>query len=141
MEMMIWSGPFAISWDLAFSSDSLLLGARWRWDLAFGRDFCFVCARWRYLPRELALYSRVDVSAKSLVPQDLSCGLNGAYSYPSQDLYWGPNRSACAVPVGIKQTASAADKAARTDTALSRRSRINANTARSCHCKMKELSN
>ena len=60
MEMMIWSGPFATSWDLAFGSifwgvrwDELcgwiyLLGARWRWDLAFGRDSCFVCARWRF---------------------------------------------------------------------------------------------
>ena len=67
MEIMIWSGPFATSWDLAFGSpfatslvlvfgfDSSRWSARWRWGSAFGRDSCFVCARWRFLPKWLVV--------------------------------------------------------------------------------------
>ena len=74
MEMMIWSGPFAISWDLAFGSDSLLLGARWRWDSAFGRDSSIVCARWRLL------YARVGVGIQPPAAIYVLCARVGVFA-------------------------------------------------------------
>ena len=79
-------------------------------------------------PRFMFCMRALAFSAKWLgIPIPLFGELNGASSYPSQDLCWGPNGSACAVPIGNKQTASAANKAARMHTAL-RRSRIIADT-------------
>src|SRR5205807_1297385 len=104
MEMMIWSGPFATSWDLAFGSDSLLLGARWRWDSAFGRDSSIVCARWRWdsaFGRDSCFVCArwlfwLSGSESPIPPVGWA---ERRESYPSQDLYWGSNGSACAVPI------------------------------------------